>query len=159
YCTLPRCCGGSRGSGSPGSHAGEALDGIVLDSGRPVLLAPQTARSNSYRKIALAWKDTAEAARALTDAMPLLEQAQSIDIFCANEPATEPNQSAESSDRILRYLRWHGFNAYTHAVTPSNRPVADALVQRVTQAGADLLIMGAYGHSRIRELVFGGFTQ
>lgn len=142
-----------------GRMAAEALGGIVLHSGKPVLLAPETASASPYRKIIIAWKETAEAARALTAAMPLLERAQSVELVHAREAGHRPDESAESSEHIRRYMRWHGLNADFRLIIPQGRAGIDAVLQRAKEAGADLLVMGGYGHNRIRELVFGGFTQ
>ena len=142
-----------------GRMAAEALGGIVLHSGRPVLLAPEKASASPYRKILVAWKETAEAARALTAATPLLERAESVELVHAREPGNRPDESAESSEGIRSYMRWHGLNTEFSVITSPARTSMDAILQRAKEAGADLLLMGGYGHSRIRELVFGGFTQ
>lgn len=142
-----------------GRLAAEALGGIVFHSGRPVLLSPEKASANPYRKILVAWKETAEAARAVTAAMPLLEWAQSVELVHAGEPGNRRDESTESSENIWRYMRWHGTNADFNRITLAGHSGMDPVLERAKEAGADLLVMGGYGHSRIRELVFGGFTQ
>ena len=142
-----------------GRMASEALGAIAVHSGRPVLLAPEKAAARPYRRILVSWKDTAEAARGLTAAMPLLERAQSVELVHVGAAGTDADEPAQSSERIRRYMRWHGVNADFNLVVPLGRTGIDAVLQRAKEAGADLLVMGAYGHSRIRELVFGGFTQ
>jgi len=140
-----------------GRLATGALGGIVIHGGRPVLLAPETASANPYRKILVAWKETAEAARAVTAAMPLLERAGSVEFVHAGEPANRPGESADLSERVRSFMRWHDVNAEFNFIMPP--ACTDAILQRAKETGADLLVMGGYGHSRIRELVFGGFTQ
>lgn len=147
------------GQDRDGRLAAEALGGIVLHSGRPVLLAPEKASANPYRKILVAWKETVEAARVITAAMPLLERAESVELVHASEPGNRRGESAESSERICRYMRWHDMNAEFNLITLAGGSGMDPILQRAKEAGADLLVMGGYGHSRIRELVFGGFTQ
>jgi len=137
----------------------EALGGIVIGSGRPVLLAPQIVSRGGFDRIAIAWKDTPEAARALTAAMPLLEKAREIHVFSANESGSRGAEGIDSSDRIVRCLRWHGLNVHGHFVSPADRTPADAVLRGAQEVSASLLVMGAYGHSRVREFVFGGFTR
>ena len=147
------------GSERPGRLPDEALGGIIMGSGRPILLVPQQANSAPFAKIAVAWKDVPEAARAVTAALPLLEQAQRIDVFTVNESDKRAGECVECYDNVVRYFRWHGLNANGHLVIPAGRAPADAVLDSAREAGADLLVMGAYGHSRVREFVFGGFTQ
>lgn len=73
--------------------------------------------------------------------------------------AWPPRRLAESSERICRYMRWHGMYADFNRISRAGHSGMDPIRQRAKEAGADLLVMGGYGHSRIRELVCGGFTQ
>lgn len=139
--------------------SGAALGTIIMGSGRPVLLAPNARTARPFDTIAIAWKDTAEAARSLTAAMPLLEQAKQIELICAEEGEAKRHERGASYENILRYLRWHGFNAKGHFVTVGAGTAAEAVLDRAQNTGADLLVTGAYGHSRQREYIFGGFTE
>ncbi len=147
------------GADRPGRLPEEALGGIVIGSGRPVVLASQKANAGSFNRIAVAWKDVPEAARAITAAMPLLQKARRIDVFSASESDKRAGECVDCSDNIVRYLRWHGLNAMGHFVVLAGRTAADAVLETARDTEADLLVMGAYGHSRVREFVFGGFTQ
>jgi len=147
-----------------GAEAGQALSAaevgdIVIHGGRPIVLAPKNAQTSPLKTVAIAWKDTPEAARAVTAAMPLLAKAQRIEILSASERDCEATQCVECSDSIVRQLRWHGLNAHGHFVIPAGRAIPDAILESAIEHDADLLVMGAYGHSRLREMVFGGFTQ
>jgi len=124
-----------------------------------VLLAPQTMSRGGFNRIAIAWKDTPEAARALTAAMPLLEKGREMHVCSANESGSPGTEGIDSSDRIVRCLRWHGLNVHGHFVSPADRTPADAVLRGAQEVSASLLVMGAYGHSRVREFVFGGFTR
>jgi nucleotide-binding universal stress UspA family protein len=135
------------------------LGEIVIHSGRPVVLAPKSAPSSALKTIAIAWKDAPEAARAITASMPLLAKAQRIEILSASEGDSKATQCVDCSDRIVKQLRWHGLNAHGHFVVPGGRAIPDAVIESAIERGADLLVMGAYGHSRLRESVFGGFTR
>jgi nucleotide-binding universal stress UspA family protein len=143
----------------PGRLPDEALGSIIIGSGRPVLLAPQTARTGPLKTIAIAWKDSAEAARAIMAAMPLLAQAQRIEVLSANEEDKKAVQCLDCSEAVVRHLRWHGLNAHSHFVIPAGRTIPDAILESARGFGADLVVMGGYGHSRMREFVFGGFTR
>jgi nucleotide-binding universal stress UspA family protein len=131
---------------------------MVIGSGRPVLIAPRQAPENLAPTIAVAWKETPEAARALTAAMPLLKKADKIVVLSAEEGKGRAATEA-SAGRIARHLHWHGLSTENDYVDTRGRTVSDALVQSSRAHKADLLIMGGYGHSRMRELVLGGVTR
>lgn len=147
------------GEDRPGRLPSEALGGIIIGSGRPVLLAPAVPGAGSFDHIAIAWKNTSEAARAMTAAMPLLERARRIDVLSARETDSRTAEASGDVDRVVRQLRWHGLNASAHLLIPTKNTAADAVLQKAKEANADLIVMGAYGHSRVREFVFGGFTE
>jgi nucleotide-binding universal stress UspA family protein len=147
------------GADRPGRFPEEALGGVIIGSGRPVLLAPEGESTATFDRIAIAWKDAPEAARAVTAAMPILEKAREIHVFSANESGPRGAAEMESSDRIARCLRRHGLNVRGHFVIPAGRTPAEAVLQSAREVDAGLLVMGGYGHSRMREFVFGGFTQ
>lgn len=147
------------GKERPGRLPPEGIGQIVVGSGRPILLAPEQPRESATKTIAIAWKNTPEAARALTAAMPLLAKAERIDVLSANEDDAQSKKCLECGDRVVRFLRWHGLNAYGHFVIPAGRTVPNAILDSAHGFNADLLVMGGYGHSRLREFIFGGFTQ
>jgi nucleotide-binding universal stress UspA family protein len=144
--------------GRPAEGQGVSIDTIeaaLLRSGRPVLIpsaAPPTALPET---IVIAWKAAPEAARAATAAMPFLANAKQILIVTI---ADEQGISDEEGARLMTSLRWHGFNASTRHLQPDPRGAADTLLA-MAGAHSALVVMGAYGHSRLREWVFGGFTQ
>lgn len=137
----------------------EAAGGVIMGGGRAVLLAPDGLTKGPFNRIAIAWKDTAEAARAVSAAMPLLEAARQIDVLSICEADKHAPACVNTSDALVRYLRWHGLLAQTRLLVPEGRTAADAVLDETKHIGADLLVMGAYGHSRLREFVFGGFTE
>ena len=137
----------------------ESLGAVVTSSGRPVLLVPAKARQNAFKTIAVAWKAAPEAARAITAAMPLLEKAEHVHVLGANEENAQAMACLDCSDAMTGYLRRHGIKANCHFVIPAGRSVPDSVVETAQSMGADLLVMGAYSHSRAREFVFGGFTR
>jgi hypothetical protein len=147
------------GADRPGGLAEEVIGAIVIGAGRPVLLVPEHAVKRPTGNIAIAWKDTAEAARALTAAMPLLETARHLNVLSVNESDRHACECINCSDAVMKYLAWHGFKAKAHFLIPEGRSPADVVLETAHHQGADVLVMGGYGHSRVREFIFGGFTR
>lgn len=147
--------GHNRLGGLPGEVAGE----VIMGSGRAVVVAPDKEAKGPFSRIAIAWKDTAEAARAVSAAMPLLETALQIEVVSVCEADKHAAVCVNTADALVRYLRWHQLFAHIQFLVPEGRTPADAALEGAKRAGADLLVMGAYGHSRMREFIFGGFTE
>jgi nucleotide-binding universal stress UspA family protein len=141
-----------------GGPPGIASD-IVIGSGRPVVLSPAKTPSCVTRTVAIAWKETAEAARAVTAAMPLLRKAERVVVISANEREGSGTATAKSAHRLVEQLAWHGIKAEPYTVLSRVHSAANSVLNMADEAGADILVMGAYGHSRTREFVFGGFTR
>jgi nucleotide-binding universal stress UspA family protein len=143
--------GGSRTHGGMGS---DEVGRLLLGAGRPVLLAP-TVHARPVRSAVVAWKDTPEAARAVTAAIPLLKLAKRVYVVSASEDdETRADQSG-----VVHHLQWHGIEAEARDVEPRGRAAYDAVLEMARAADADLLVAGAYGRSRLSEIVFGGFTE
>ncbi len=134
------------------------LGDILVGCGRPILLSADELQTSFGRHVAIAWKATAEAARAITAAMPLLEKAEKISILSAEEDSTSAERAAASVRRLTRELGWHGIVPEIRHLDRSSDS-ADTSLREALIIGADLLVMGAYGHSRAREMYFGGFTR
>ena len=144
------------------SASGLSIGGIgavLVDSGRPVLLAPERTPETLASTIAVAWKDAPEAARALAVSMAFLEKAKKIVVLSADEEDAKTGAAAESAEHIATLLRWNGAKAEAHHIAPGGQTLPEAVLEAADACGADMLVMGAYGHSRARELVFGGFTR
>ncbi|BCW88460.1 hypothetical protein sos41_16000 [Alphaproteobacteria bacterium SO-S41] len=138
----------------PDAALGLAPSDIVMTAGRPVLVVPPGVERLSGKRIVLAWKDTREARRALTDSLPFLKLAEEVFVTGVgdeNAPADVPDVAA--------FLTRHGVPAkpLTEAIA-DGRPAA-ALLRVAQRVNADLLVAGAFGHSRMREWVFGGVTR
>ena len=131
---------------------------LALESGRPVLVIPYAGRYRQIgRNVVIAWKPTREAARAVFDALPLLQGAENVHILEIKGRADESSMGPDTS--IAASLARHGIKpAVRTSVAPDIR-VGDEILSRLSDLDADLLVMGAYGHSRMRELVFGGATR
>jgi nucleotide-binding universal stress UspA family protein len=130
------------------------LEAVLLESGRPILIPAAAAMPAKFGRIAIAWKPTPQAARAVAAAMPFLSQAREIVVITVEEAA----EGKDDADRLVGNLAWHGLAATALRLTPGPEGAAATLLAGVG-ARADLLVMGGYGHSRLREWAFGGFTE
>jgi len=135
--------------------AADAIETTLLGSGRPVLIPPATPLASFPETMVIAWKASPEAARAVTAAMPFLLKAKRILVVTVAE---EQGLSDEEGARLAGTLRWHGFDASTRHLQPDPSGAADTLLAAAGEERA-LVVMGAYGHSRLREWMFGGFTR
>jgi nucleotide-binding universal stress UspA family protein len=132
------------------------LEAVLLESGRPLLIPSATPPPAAISdKIAIAWKPTPQAARAVALAMPFLARAKEIVVMTV----AEEEGRRDDADRLVQSLAWHGFSATAQRLTPGPHGVAETLLAAASSAKAGLLVLGGYGHSRLREWVFGGFTQ
>ena len=131
-----------------------AFDAALFDSGRPVLLTPAEPVAKIGESVAVAWNHAREATRAVAAAMPILRQAEKVFVLTAREGDSGPAPS-----ELAGYLAGHGITAKTWAFMPMSGSIGDDILAEARDAGADLLVMGAYGHSRLRELVLGGATR
>ncbi|MFI5015388.1 MAG: universal stress protein [Hyphomicrobiales bacterium] len=136
---------------------GKAIESVVFGSSRPVLIVPyiQT-RPASLKNVLVAWDGSAPAARALGDALPLLARADRVELVSVGAKALKGYDQRGAA--VTRHLARHGIDA-TFKHTPSVGEIGSTLLSHAADIGADLLIMGAYGHSRWREAVFGGATR
>jgi nucleotide-binding universal stress UspA family protein len=139
-----------------GGVAMDVLEAALMDTGRPVLVAPPVAPTSVGRIITIAWKDTPEAAGAVSAALPFIRRAERVVILTVEENDDADDHSPE---RLQRALRWHNPEVMLHRISPDHRAAAETLLQAAGRAESDLLVMGGYGHTRLREAVFGGFTR
>lgn len=133
----------------------QAIETTLMHGRSPVLLVPLPATRVRGAKAVIAWDGGATAARAVAAAIPLLKAASSIEIVSISSDGIE---TAEM-DRLRDYLRLHGLTATEHGVNPGGQPTGAVLLDVARRAEAGVLVLGAYGHSRWRELVLGGVTR
>ncbi|HVY14099.1 MAG TPA: universal stress protein [Rhodopila sp.] len=134
----------------------DLLQVALMETGRPVLLVPPRPPVSLSGVVAVAWKDRPEAARAVAAAEPFLAKADRVVILTV----VEDEEGDESSGEALRHaLTWHNPKTTMQVLKKQDRPAAEVLLEAAAAAGANLLVMGAYGHSRMREMIFGGFTR
>lgn len=132
----------------------DSLDAALFESGRPVLLAPPKMPARFGDAVSVAWDGSREAVRAVAAALPILAKAERVVLLSAQEPSKDARPS-----ELARHLGAHGIESRTWAFTPGDVPIGAALLDEAQKAGTDLLVMGAYSHSRLRELVLGGATR
>lgn len=146
--------------GQGAASDGGIAESLVLNAGRPVLVVPRSVELRQIgERIMVAWNARREATRALTDAIPMLQRAKQVDIVTVNaETKSEGHGEIPGAD-IALYLARHGVNANVLATTAVGTDVGAWLLSRAADLGADMIVMGAYGHSRLRELVLGGATR
>lgn len=131
---------------------------ILMELGRPVLLVPPWVDRLFASRIVVAWKETREARRAVWDALPFLQTAEQVFIVVVGEEDQE-NQGREGAADVAAYLTRHGAASATVLRRELELSVARTLQRTAEREGADLIVAGAYGHSRLREWVFGGVTR
>ena len=133
---------------------------IVLSAGRPVLAIPYVGHYDAIgQRVLVAWDASREASRSISDAMPLLASASAVTILTI-DPATGRTEHGDIPGAdIALHLARHGVNTRVEKAPSGGIGIGDVLLSRASDLGADLLVMGAYGHSRVRELVLGGATR
>ncbi len=137
----------------------EDIGRLIAGCGRPVLIAPAAPAADLSGTAAVAWKDSLEAARALSAALPLLAAAGRVVLFSASEHARGKNENGLGAKDALAYLAWHGLKAEVRQVEAHGRSPAAAVTDAAIGEGAGLMVMGGYSHRRALEVVLGGFTQ
>lgn len=140
--------------------AQDTVEQVVMHSARPTLILPYAGRVDKVGdSILVAWDDSREAARAVSDALPLLRRAKSVHVVSWNEGGKQANASLPSRlDALHQWLMWQGVSAEVRSET-TEIGIADAMLSRACDLSADLIVMGAYGHTRLAERVLGGATR
>lgn len=133
----------------------DALHAVLFDSGRPVLIAPREAPATIGSRVCCAWNGTAESAAAVAAALPWLHHAEAVRILHSEDY----QRRGPDAEGLRAYLRWHNIQAEAVPFKPQTREVGAGLLGAVRDFNADLLCMGAYSHSRLRQLILGGVTR
>jgi nucleotide-binding universal stress UspA family protein len=146
--------------GEPAGFQQTIAESVIFGSGRPVLILPANAQQNkpiTLDALGIAWDFSGPAARAVADALPLLQRAKSVRVVTVtNEKTIEARR--RGSD-LARHLAVHGIEVTLEEEDAARRTIGDVLDAYSRERGLDLLIMGAYGHSRAREFILGGATR
>jgi len=148
------------GDGESGPVLGGFADYAVMDSGRPVLVVPFIGASLPADGTALvAWNGSRESARAVHDALDLLALAKQVEVVVIEPGATELSDAAMPGADLCEHLARHGLKVEARVIPGSDVDAGNLLLSHAADVGANLLVMGAYGHSRLREMVLGGMTH
>jgi nucleotide-binding universal stress UspA family protein len=133
---------------------------VALASGRPILVAPYAGAFETFgRRVLVAWSATREATRAVNDALPLLAAAETVTVLTI-DPRSAPDAHGEIPGAdIALHLARHGVTATAERTMAADIPIGETILSRAADLGADLLVMGLYGHSRARELLLGGASR
>ena len=133
----------------------DALHAVLFDSGRPVLIAPQKPLPTLGKRICIAWNGTAESAAAVQAAIPWMQKAEAVRVLTADEYQRRGPGPAE----LASYLALHGIQVDAAQFRPVDKGVGRGLLDGARAFDADMLAMGAYSHSRLRQLILGGVTR
>jgi nucleotide-binding universal stress UspA family protein len=142
--------------GVPASYAHE----LVMSAGRPVLFVPSKGRFDEVgRRVLVAWNGSQEAARAVKDGMPLLPPANEAEVVIYDREKVLPRPGDLPDPDIAKYLARHGAKVTVGEESSRGEEIGQLILQRARAKSADVIVMGAYSHSRLRELVLGGATR
>lgn len=132
----------------------------LLASGRPLVILPYAGKFESIgRRVLVGWKPTREAARALADALPVLEQAETVTVLTINPERGPDAEPGIATADIALHLARHGVHVEARTTIADDIATGDVLLNEVSDCGADFLVIGGYGHARVREAMFGGVTR
>jgi nucleotide-binding universal stress UspA family protein len=136
------------------------VEALIFESGRPVLLLPETATrqlSSSFDRVAVAWDHSRPATRAVADALPMLRAAKHVHVVTVvdEKHLHKPGSGAE----LCKHLAGHGVEVTFDKIQAKGRAIGDVLEAFAVERSIDLLVMGAYGHSKLREFILGGATK
>jgi nucleotide-binding universal stress UspA family protein len=143
----------------PESYDQWYAEAIIFGSGRPTLVLPESTPSRSFEPntVVVAWDFSRSAARAVADAIPMLEKAKRVRVVTVtNEKVIDSEHSAEE---LAKNLARHGVDVIVDRLDAAGRSIGEVLARETASCNADLLVMGAYGHSRFREFILGGATR
>jgi nucleotide-binding universal stress UspA family protein len=144
----------------PSSGMLDATERVIIESGRPVLVIPNTGRQLArLGRAVVGWNGRREAARAVFDALPFLKQVDEVKVLCVNPQEEGGMEEDLPGAEICSALSRHGVKCEATEVARPRIGVGETLLSRAKEFDADLLVMGAYGHSRFREFVLGGASR
>ena len=142
------------------SESRAELENFLFESGRPVLLVPYILKEpKPIKRVLVAWNGSREAARATFDALPFLKAAEAVEVFSVDPAETRTQSSAMAGAEIAATLARHGVNVTVVRQESDQLPASAAIENRLSDSSIDLLVMGAYGHKRWWEMLFGGVTR
>jgi nucleotide-binding universal stress UspA family protein len=134
-------------------------ESLVMSSGRPIIVFPPHHTVSRVHRILVAWNATRESIRAVADALPLLVKATAVEVLVVDHQRRPEGHGQEPGADIARHLARHGAYVEVRRLSSDGKDVGRLLVSQAAVFGADLLVMGAYGHTHLREWMFGSVTR
>lgn len=135
------------------------LETLIRSAGTPILILPPQTTLPTVRRAVLGWKPSPEANRAIHDLVSLAEPGAKIDVVTVGAVLTECEKEKDTHEEVKRHLRRHGFAAEGHWIVNDETIEAETLAVYARETGADLLAIGGFAHSRIRQIILGGVTH
>ncbi|MBX2879997.1 MAG: universal stress protein [Granulosicoccus sp.] len=149
--------------GDPSRYQGtvRGLNGsVLLDTGRPTLVVPYIGcRAFPFNNILVAWDGSRTATRAINDSLPFLRLAESVEVTTVHEHTKQETRNCNNNEDICEHLLRHGVGVKSSRLESTDVDIGNTLLNHVADSGANLLVIGAYGHSRAREFLLGGVTR
>ncbi len=144
----------------PDNLSESLADHLVIEGGAPCLVIPYIgARQTLGKRVLVAWNESRECARALKNALPILKQAEKVTVLLIKQKSHDEEHSAIQKKVLLGYLADHDINANISICIDNHLDAGDTMIAEAIDNDDDLIVMGAYGHSRLREMVLGGATH
>ena len=138
----------------------KVIEGALFSSGKPLLLVPEGSRPTlKPKRVLVAWDARLESSRAVRESLDMLKGADEVHLVMVDPIEDEYHHGQEPGADAAAYLARHGVKVTVDRLPSSNHSVADVLRRHAVDIAADLMVMGAYGHSRLRERIFGGVTK
>ncbi|HWY09474.1 MAG TPA: universal stress protein [Candidatus Acidoferrales bacterium] len=134
-------------------------ESLVMSSGRPIIVFPPRHTVSGIHRILVAWNATRESIRAVADAIPVLVKAKAVEVLVVDHQRRPEGHGQEPGADIARHLARHGAHVEVLRLSSDGKDVGRLLLSQAAAFGADLLVMGAYGHTHLREWMFGGVTR
>jgi nucleotide-binding universal stress UspA family protein len=134
-------------------------ESLVLSSGRPIIVFPPRSNVSRVRRILVGWNARRESIRAVADALPLLAKAEAVEVLVVDHERRPAGHGQEPGADIARHLLRHGVHVEVRRLSSGGEEVGHLLLSQAAAFGADLLVMGAYGHSQLSEWMFGSVTR
>jgi nucleotide-binding universal stress UspA family protein len=146
--------------GNGASQWDALFEAVLFEGGRGVLVVPPgRPPADAIRRVVVCWRDTRESARAVAEALPIIEKSARTIILLVDPEDTSGRDGSASSSDIAKHLDRHGARIEVSIADSNGRNVSDVILEQATRASADLIVMGGYGHSRAREWMIGGATR
>lgn len=151
---------GQHDAGDPNGPGWATVEAALFSSGRPVLVVPYAGRFPAVgRRVLIGWNASREATRAVHDALPLMHGAEAVTVLAIDPRGGSGGHGEEPAADIARHLARHGLRVAAAQTTSGGMGQAEVLLNRASEFGADLIVVGGYGHSRVREVILGGMTR